>query len=42
MVEEARGVELESRLACQCVPNGTMNVVVEIPGWNRNLVTEHD
>jgi 2Fe-2S ferredoxin len=40
MLEEARGTELESRLGCQCVPNGTCDVVVEIPGWNRNLVQE--
>jgi 2Fe-2S ferredoxin len=42
MIEEARGVTLESRLGCQCVPNGTCDVVVEVPGWNRNLVKEHD
>jgi 2Fe-2S ferredoxin len=42
MLDEARGVELNSRLACQCVPNGTKDIVVEIPGWNRNLVKEHD
>ena len=40
MLEEARGVTLESRLGCQCVPDGTCDVVVEIPGWNRNLVQE--
>jgi ferredoxin, 2Fe-2S len=27
-------------LGCQCVPNGSCDVVVEIPGWNRNLVQE--
>jgi 2Fe-2S ferredoxin len=42
MVEEARGVTTESRLGCQCVPNGTCDVVVEIPAWNRNLVSEDD
>ncbi len=41
-LEEARGLTLESRLGCQCVPNGTCEVVIEIPGWNRNLVQEHD
>jgi 2Fe-2S ferredoxin len=41
-LDEARGVELDSRLACQCVPDGTMDLVVEIPEWNRNLVKEHD
>lgn len=42
MLDEARGVELQSRLSCQCVPNGTKNLVVEIPGWNRNLVKEDE
>jgi 2Fe-2S ferredoxin len=33
----------QSRLACQAVPNGSCNVVVEIPTWNRNMVSEgHD
>jgi len=39
-LEEARGLTMESRLSCQCVPNGTCDVVVEIPGWNRNAVKE--
>ena len=39
-LEEAPGVKLNSRLACQCVPNGTKRVVVEVPGWNRNAVKE--
>jgi len=30
----------DSRLACQFVPNGTKDVVVEIPAWNRNEVSE--
>ena len=42
MLDEARGVEMTSRLACQCVPDGTQDLVVEIPSWNRNLVKEHD
>jgi 2Fe-2S ferredoxin len=42
MLDEARGVTTESRLGCQCVPDGTTDVVVEIPSWNRNLVKEHD
>jgi 2Fe-2S ferredoxin len=42
MVDEARGVTTESRLACQCVPNGSIPlVVVEVPSWNRNVVKEH-
>src|SRR5215472_15167130 len=41
-LEEARGLTTESRLGCQCVPNGTCDVVIEIPGWNRNLVREQE
>ena len=40
MLELAPGLQPESRLACQCVPDGSEDVVVEIPGWNRNLVKE--
>ncbi|MSR31426.1 MAG: 2Fe-2S iron-sulfur cluster binding domain-containing protein [Gemmataceae bacterium] len=40
MLDEARGVTTESRLGCQCVPNGTQEVLVEIPNWSRNLVRE--
>jgi 2Fe-2S ferredoxin len=39
-LDNAPGLELTSRLACQCVPDGTCDVVVEIPGWNRNLFKE--
>ena len=39
-LDEAPGVTIQSRLACQCVPNGTMDMVVEIPAWNKNLVKE--
>ena len=41
-LDEARDVTMESRLGCQCVPNGSCDVVVEIPGWNRNLISEED
>ena len=40
MLEKAPGLTSQSRLACQCVPNGKSNLVVEIPSWNRNLVRE--
>jgi 2Fe-2S ferredoxin len=40
MVDQAPGVELNSRLACQCVPDGSADVVVEVPAWNRNAVKE--
>jgi len=39
-LEMARGLTISSRLACQCVPDGSMDVVVEIPAWNINLVSE--
>ncbi len=39
-LDEAPGTTLNSRLGCQCVPNGTVDVVVEIPAWNKNLVKE--
>ncbi|MCS6866309.1 MAG: 2Fe-2S iron-sulfur cluster-binding protein [Gemmataceae bacterium] len=40
MLDEAPDVGPDSRLACQCVPNGTQNLVVLIPKWNRNQVKE--
>tara|TARA_Y100001970_G_C14210317_1_gene846481 strand:+ start:1080 stop:1487 length:408 start_codon:yes stop_codon:yes gene_type:complete len=40
MLDLAPGLDINSRLACQCVPDGTQGVIVEIPEWNRNLVSE--
>ncbi len=40
MLDNAPGLTLHSRLACQAVPDGSCDLVVEIPGWNRNLVKE--
>jgi ferredoxin, 2Fe-2S len=40
MLENAPGLKPSSRLSCQTVPDGTMDVVVEVPDWNRNLVKE--
>jgi 2Fe-2S ferredoxin len=40
MLDNAPGLEASSRLGCQCVPDGSQDVVVEIPSWNRNLVKE--
>ena len=37
-VDQAPGVTLHSRLGCQAVVQG--DVVVEIPSWNRNYVSE--
>jgi ferredoxin, 2Fe-2S len=39
-LDRAYGVTPHSRLACQCVPDGSADVVVEIPAWNRNAVRE--
>jgi 2Fe-2S ferredoxin len=30
----------QSRLACQTVPSGSQDLVVQIPSWNRNLARE--
>jgi ferredoxin, 2Fe-2S len=40
MLDTARAVTTESRLSCQCVPNGRVNLKVVIPAWNKNLVKE--
>lgn len=40
MLDEAPALTPESRLGCQCVPNGTSDVVAVIPKWNRNQVQE--
>lgn len=39
-IEEAPGLRPTSRLGCQCVPDGTSDIVVEVPEWNRNLSRE--
>jgi 2Fe-2S ferredoxin len=36
----APGLTPSSRLGCQSVPDGTRNLVVFIPNWNRNIVRE--
>lgn len=40
MLELAPDLKTNSRLACQCVPNGESDIEVEIPSWNRNAVRE--
>lgn len=40
MLDNAPGLTEFSRLACQAVPDGSTNLIVEIPGWNRNHVQE--
>ncbi|NGZ60645.1 MAG: ferredoxin [Nitrospira sp. LK265] len=39
-LDEAPMTTLQSRLGCQCVPNGTKDIIVEIPAVNKNLVRE--
>lgn len=39
-VEEAPGLQRNSRLACQCELVGKSPVVVRVPAWNRNAVKE--
>ena len=41
MLDTAPGLEIQSRLACQAVPNGSTDLVVEVPEWNRNHAKEH-
>lgn len=37
-VEQAADYQLNSRLGCQCIVTG--DVVVDIPAWNRNYISE--
>jgi ferredoxin, 2Fe-2S len=39
-VEEAPGIQRNSRLSCQCEIKGTGPIVVRVPAWNRNAVKE--
>jgi 2Fe-2S ferredoxin len=39
-VEEAPGLQRNSRLSCQCVIEGTGPIVVRVPSWNRNAIKE--
>lgn len=40
MLDNAPEVTLKSRLSCQCIPNGTEDLEVRVPDWNRNEVKE--
>jgi 2Fe-2S ferredoxin len=40
MLDEAPALTPDSRLSCQCVPDGSADVVVVVPRWNRNQVKE--
>jgi 2Fe-2S ferredoxin len=39
-LDKAPGLTPQSRLACQCIPSGSEDLVVEIPSWNRNRMRE--
>lgn len=39
-LDMAPGLTPQSRLACQAVPDGSCDLVVEVPAWNRNLARE--
>lgn len=39
-VEEAPGLQRNSRLSCQCTVVGDGPIVVRVPAWNRNAVKE--
>lgn len=39
-VEEAPGLQINSRLSCQCTINGKGPITMRIPAWNRNAVKE--
>ncbi len=39
-LDKAPALTPESRLSCQCVPDGTADLEVVIPRWNRNQVKE--
>ena len=39
-LDEAADLSAHSRLSCQTVPDGSCDLVVNVPEWNRNLVRE--
>ena len=39
-VEEAPGLQRNSRLSCQCEIRGPGPIVVRVPAWNRNAIKE--
>ncbi|MCH8509176.1 MAG: 2Fe-2S iron-sulfur cluster binding domain-containing protein [Phycisphaerales bacterium] len=39
-VEEAPGLQINSRLSCQCIIQKEGEIVVRVPAWNRNAVKE--
>lgn len=41
-LDMAPGITPKSRLGCQCVPDGSVDIVIEIPEWNKNYAKEAD
>ena len=39
-VEEAPGLQRNSRLSCQCIVQGKGPITIRVPAWNRNAVKE--
>jgi len=39
-LDMAPAITPKSRLGCQTVPDGTKDIVVEVPEWNRNFARE--
>jgi ferredoxin, 2Fe-2S len=39
-IEHAPDLSADSRLACQFFPDGTGDIVIRVPTWNRNAVGE--
>ena len=39
-LDNAPGLTHQSRLSCQCIADGTKDLVVEVPRWNRNNIQE--
>ena len=39
-VEEAPGLQRNSRLSCQCTVVGKGPIVIRVPSWNRNAIKE--
>jgi len=40
-VEEAPGLQVNSRLSCQCKIHGQGPIQVKVPSWNRNAIKEN-
>jgi 2Fe-2S ferredoxin len=41
-LDEAPGLTTHSRLACQTIANGSEDLDITIPSWNRNIVKEKE